>query len=91
MPNKREFDDHVRGKHHKKQEKGFDAFAQNCLRSVINEVLREFHEAGIYVRTLLAAKIATKSHAQWLTPVKKFLLQRITTIVHSDKPLHFGF
>ena len=90
MPNKREFDDHVRGKHHKKQEKRSHAFAQSFLRSVIDEVLRDFHEAGIHVRTLLAAKIATKSHAQWLTPVKKFLLQRITTIIHSDKPLHFG-
>ena len=87
MHNEVAFEDHVMGKHHKKQEKRFHAFAQGVLHSVVDKVLLDFQEAGIYVRTLLVAKIATKSPVKWLAPVKKFLLQRTTTIIHSDPSL----
>ena len=89
MHNETAFEVHVMRKNHKKKEKRLHAFAQSVLNSVVDKVLLDFQEAGIYVRTLLAAKIATKSPVKWLVPVKKFLLQRITTIIHSDRPLHF--
>ena len=62
--------------------------AMFTLRSVVNKVLLELEEAGVFARTLLAMKIATRSPVKCFIPVKTFLLECITSIIHSDRPLH---
>ena len=81
-------EDHLIGRKHKKKKRLFHGFARVTLRSVVNKVLLELEEAGVFARTLFALKIATRSPVKWFTPVKTFLLECIVSVIHSDRPLH---
>ena len=72
-------EDHLCGRNHCKKKRRFD-LARATLRSVVNKVLLELEEAGVFARTLFALKIATTSLVIRFTPVKTFLLECITSI-----------
>ena len=82
-----QLEDHLMGnKHRTLSQRLFRDLARATLRSVVNKVLLELEEAGVFARTLFALKIATRSPVKWFTPVKTFLLECIASIIHSDRP-----
>ena len=81
-------EDHLISKEHQKNNWRLRHLARATLRPVVDKVLFELEEAGVFARTLFALKIATRSPVKWFTPVKTFLLECITSIIHSDRPLH---
>ena len=77
-------EDHLRGRNHCKKKRRFD-LARATLRSVVNKVLLELEEAGVFAQTSFALKIVKRSPVKWFTPVKTFLLECIASIIHSDR------